>query len=210
MSAAERSTTRRWWIGGGLTTLGLAAAGLYSVSPRFEFTDTTSMYARVATGFRPGGPNVLPPGPLPPGTPTTYDSDELTSYELGLRTGNASGTFALDVAAFYLDWEDIQLLSVINGFGLNANGGTAVSEGFELTATAIPVEGLTFSFNAAYANAELTEYFDRFDVPGTDSLLVVISELVDTENLLTPYWTSQQFKRENDTTGWNPTPCAAR
>ena len=60
------------------------------------------------------------------------------------------------------------------------------------------------------ANAVLTEYFDRFDVPGGDSLLVVTSELVDTENLMTPYWTSQQFKRENGTTGWNPTPCAAR
>ena len=60
------------------------------------------------------------------------------------------------------------------------------------------------------ANAVLTEYFDRLDVPGGDSLLVVTSELVDTENLMTPYWTSQQFKRENGTTGWNPTPCAAR
>ncbi len=60
------------------------------------------------------------------------------------------------------------------------------------------------------ANAVLTEYFDRFNVPGGDSLLVVTSELVDTENLMTPYWTSQQFKRENDTAGWNPTPCAAR
>ena len=33
------------------------------------------------------------------------------------------------------------------------------------------------------ANAVLTEYFDRFDVPGGDSLLVVTSELVDSENL---------------------------
>jgi len=60
------------------------------------------------------------------------------------------------------------------------------------------------------ANAVLTEYFDRFDVPGGDSLLIVTSELVDAENLFTPYWTSQQFKRENGTTGWNPTPCASR
>ena len=60
------------------------------------------------------------------------------------------------------------------------------------------------------ANTVLTEYFDRFDVPGGDSLLVVTSELVDTENLLTPYWTSQQFKYEKDVAGWNPTPCAAR
>jgi hypothetical protein len=60
------------------------------------------------------------------------------------------------------------------------------------------------------ANAVLTEYYDRFDVPGGDSLLVITSELVDTDNLMTPYWTSQQFKRETGTTGWNPTPCAAR
>jgi hypothetical protein len=59
-------------------------------------------------------------------------------------------------------------------------------------------------------NAVLTEYFDRFDVPEGDALLIVTSELVDVENLATPYWTSQQFKRENGTTGWNPTPCAVR
>lgn len=60
------------------------------------------------------------------------------------------------------------------------------------------------------ANAVLTEYFDRFDVPGGDSLLIVTSELVDAEHLLTPYWTSQQFKRESGPSGWNPSPCAAR
>ncbi len=48
---------------------------------------------------------------LPPnaGVPATYDSDELTNYEVGVRTGNASGSFALDVAAYFLDWKDIQL-----------------------------------------------------------------------------------------------------
>jgi len=60
------------------------------------------------------------------------------------------------------------------------------------------------------ANAVLTEYFERLDVPGGDSLLVVASELVDPENLTSPYWTSPHFKRQNDATGWNPTPCASR
>jgi hypothetical protein len=60
------------------------------------------------------------------------------------------------------------------------------------------------------ANAVLTEYFDRFDVPGGESLLVVASELGDPDYLTTPYWTSQQFKRETDPSGWNPTPCRAR
>ena len=81
----------------------------WSFSPRYEFTDTTSAYLRVATGFRPGGPNVLPPAP---GTPASYDSDELTNYELGLRTGYEDGSFSFDVAAYFLDWEDIQLFAV--------------------------------------------------------------------------------------------------
>jgi hypothetical protein len=60
------------------------------------------------------------------------------------------------------------------------------------------------------ANAVLTEYFDRLDVPGGDSLLVVATEMVDPEYLDTPYWTSTHFKRQNDAAGWNPTACATR
>ncbi len=59
-------------------------------------------------------------------------------------------------------------------------------------------------------NAVLTEYFDRFEVPGGDALLVVTAEVVDSEYLATPYWTSQQFKRESDASRWQPTPCASR
>jgi hypothetical protein len=59
-------------------------------------------------------------------------------------------------------------------------------------------------------NAVMTEYFTRLEVPGGDSLLIISSEVVDPEYLATPYWTSVQFKRQNDATGWHPTPCAAR
>jgi outer membrane receptor protein involved in Fe transport len=129
----------------------------WSFSPRYEFSDTTSAYLRVATGFRPGGPNVLPPNS---GAPATYDSDELTNYEVGIRTGNESGSFSLDVAAFFLDWEDIQLFQVVNDFGVNANGGTAESKGIEFTATARAYDGLSFSLTGAYIDAELTEDTD--------------------------------------------------
>ena len=61
----------------------------------------------------------------------------------------------------------------------------------------------------ALAGAILTEYFDRFDVPGGESLLVVATEVVDPEYLTAPYWTSQQFTRETDPSGWNPKPCGA-
>jgi iron complex outermembrane receptor protein len=131
----------------------------WSVSPRYEFTDHTSAYLRVATGFRPGGPNVLPPT-APAGTPPTYDSDELTNYELGLRTESSGGAFALDVAAFFLDWKDIQLFAVVNQVGINANGGTAESKGVEMTATWRATEGLNLALTGAYTDAFLTEDTD--------------------------------------------------
>jgi hypothetical protein len=60
------------------------------------------------------------------------------------------------------------------------------------------------------ADASLTEYFDRFDVPGGDSLLVVSTEVVDPTFLAQPFWTSTHFKKQADAAGWNPTPCSAR
>jgi len=131
----------------------------YSVSPRYELSDTSSIYARVATGFRPGGPNVLPPG-VPPGIPGSYDSDSLTSYEVGWKSTGSSGKYALDLAAYYLDWQDIQLFVQVNGIGINGNGGTAVSKGAELAFSVIPTNGLTLTLNGAYIDAYLTQDTD--------------------------------------------------
>jgi outer membrane receptor protein involved in Fe transport len=131
----------------------------YSLSPRLELGERSSIYARVATGFRPGGPNVLPPA-APADTPSTYDSDRLTSYEVGLKTTSSGGGLSLDLAAYYLDWEDIQLLAVVNNFGINANGGTAVSQGAEITLGLRPTSGLLLSFNGAYTDAYLTQDTD--------------------------------------------------
>jgi outer membrane receptor protein involved in Fe transport len=128
----------------------------WSFSPRYAFNDDNSVYLRVATGFRPGGPNVLPPA-APPDTPRSFDSDSLTSYEVGYKSALPGGKFALDVTAFYLDWDDIQLLTVVNNFGINANGGTAVSKGFEFMASFYPTDNLAVSLNGAYTDAYLTQ-----------------------------------------------------
>jgi len=127
----------------------------WSVSPRFQLTENSSLYGRVATGFRPGGPNILP-ATAPGSVPAQYDSDTLTNYELGYKMTSADGRFAMDIAAFYIDWEDIQLFAQVEGFGVNINGGTAVSKGLEFAGSFVPLVGLTLSFNGAYTDAYLT------------------------------------------------------
>jgi hypothetical protein len=59
-------------------------------------------------------------------------------------------------------------------------------------------------------NAVITEYFDRFDIPGGNSLLLITAEVNDPMYLTAPFWTSTHFKKQNDATGWNPSACSAK
>jgi outer membrane receptor protein involved in Fe transport len=126
----------------------------YSIGPKYKPNRNTTLYARLAKGFRPGGPNVLPPGA--PSEFRTYDSDSVISYEAGMKAETADHRFSIDAAAFHIDWKNIQLFASQSGFGFNANGSSAKSDGIEFTAAAQPVRGLDLSLNGAYTNARLT------------------------------------------------------
>jgi outer membrane receptor protein involved in Fe transport len=127
----------------------------YSIAPRFDINDQTAVYARIAKGYRPGGPNILPAN-APVGTPATYKADSIISYETGLKA-DVGSRLSLDLSAYLLKWKDVQLFTVINNVGLNANGGKATSKGLEGSLRWRPVRGLQLVANAAYINAKLDE-----------------------------------------------------
>jgi hypothetical protein len=95
-------------------------------------------------------------------------------------------------------------------FGLGRGGGTPPGGSLKVVTTKLKPGYLRKNGVPYSAMTVMTEYFDRFDIPGGDSLLVVSTEIVDPEYLATPYWTSTHFKRQADAAGWTPTPCAAR
>jgi outer membrane receptor protein involved in Fe transport len=127
----------------------------YSISPRYDVSDTTAVYARIAKGYRPGGPNVVSPT-APPNVPRTFDSDSLTSYEVGLKT-DIGRRVSFDISAYHLSWNDIQLFTVVDLVGVNINGGSAVSNGIEGSLLFRPVPGLQLGVNGAWIDAHLTE-----------------------------------------------------
>jgi iron complex outermembrane receptor protein len=139
----------------------------YSIAPKFKINERMAVYARIAKGFRPGGPNVIALD-APEGTPTSYGSDTTLNYELGLKGENEARTFAFDVAAFHIDWDDIQLLARVNGVGINTNAGGAESDGIEATLMFKPVDQLKFSLTGAYTDAKLTEDTDELLVGGRE------------------------------------------
>jgi iron complex outermembrane receptor protein len=130
----------------------------YLLTPRFKVTPDLMVYARIASGYRPGGPN---PDAIAFGLPLSYKPDKTTSYELGMKGDTWNHSLTFDASLYYIDWKDIQLSYVDphNGFGFNANGSRAKSEGFELSSQLKPLTGLTVGAWVAWNHAVLTQPF---------------------------------------------------
>lgn len=128
----------------------------YSVAPTFKPNANTRIYARVAKGYRPGGPNAVSPL-APEGVPRQFGPDTTTNYELGLKTETNDRLLTFEASAFLIDWKDIQLLAQVEGFGVNTNGGSARSKGVEVTLGVNPNRNLSLFANGSYVDAYLTK-----------------------------------------------------
>lgn len=137
----------------------------FSVAPRLELSDDISLYARVASGFRPGGPITIPGA----GTlfPASFGPDEVVNYELGLKGRTPGGLLTFDVAAFHIDWNDIQIVSAFvnptsgQSFFVTGNAGKARSRGVEWAFSLRPARGLELGWTGAVTDAEI-----RTNAPG--------------------------------------------
>jgi iron complex outermembrane receptor protein len=127
----------------------------YSIAPSFKPNANTRIYARVAKGYRPGGPNAVSPL-APEGVPRQFGPDTTTNYEVGVKTETDDHLLSLEVSAFLIDWKDIQLLAQVDGLGVNTNGGSARSKGVELTGGVNPSRYLSFYASGSYVDAYLT------------------------------------------------------
>jgi iron complex outermembrane receptor protein len=142
------------------TLLGKSSEGVWtwSVSPRYEFNPRVAVYARIAKGYRPGGPNVVPPG-APVDYPAQFRADTLISYETGIRGETPNRVFGIDASVYYLDWKNTQVSTTfdtsIGPITADGNGEGAKSYGAELTATLRPFRGLMLVGSVAYNHATL-------------------------------------------------------
>ncbi|MEP6967050.1 MAG: TonB-dependent receptor, partial [Pseudomonadota bacterium] len=130
----------------------------YSFNPSYRFNRDATAYVRIASGYQPGGPNISLPG-----VPPTVRSDTLTNYEVGLKTQWPALRASFNIDAFYIDWQNIQVVAVSDTtppVGYIANGGTAKSEGVEAQGSFSPTTGLTLGGTFAYTDARYTQ-----DVP---------------------------------------------
>jgi len=130
---------------------GAKTIATYLATARYHFSPDGMIFARFATGFRPGGPNFPVPGLAP-----VYDPDQTYNYELGLKTKFWGGRGSIDVTGYYLQWKDFLAFASAGGLNGLANAGDARVYGVETAATLRPVEGVSLSGTLAYSDSRIT------------------------------------------------------
>jgi len=155
---------------------------------QFDINNDQMFYATASEGFRIGGANTLPisvceediiDAGLDPDDISFFDSDDLTSYELGYKSTLAGGRVRFNAAVFHIDWKDIQQgVSFACAFGAGINAGKAEIDGGEVELEVMVTDGLNLSLGAGYNDSEIT------DNNGLDQLLPVGSSI---QNV--PQWT---------------------
>jgi outer membrane receptor protein involved in Fe transport len=128
----------------------------YQVSPTLHLNRDSILYARIASGYQPGGPNVILPGVV--GLPAQFQSARLTNYQVGLKSTFLDGRASIDLSAYDIEWNKIQVSVFFPAAGQSAitNAGSARSQGFDFTAALSPMAGLNLGATLAYTDARIT------------------------------------------------------
>ncbi|MFN3514851.1 MAG: TonB-dependent receptor [Phenylobacterium sp.] len=136
----------------------------FKVSVSYKPTPAVTTYATVSTGFRTpvvnafaGRASVVDPNDII--IPFGADSDDLTNYEIGLKGRWLNGRLTTNLAAYWIDWENIQVQAnrVSDSVQFATNIGKAVSKGLEFEIMALPAEGLTVGLNGSIIEAKVTK-----------------------------------------------------
>jgi outer membrane receptor protein involved in Fe transport len=125
------------------------------------------IYATYSEGFRVGGANPNPPGLT--GVPTSYASDTVDNYEIGLRTSLADRRVLIDVAAFHIDWNDMQVRLFTPApyfYSYVSNAGGAEVDGVEFSGAWRATSIFDLQASVTWQDASVSEFVEDTFAPG--------------------------------------------
>jgi iron complex outermembrane recepter protein len=123
--------------------------------------DDMNLYFKYAEGFNAG----VYANPTDPTVENIdpADPEELTSYEIGMKSQWLDNTLRFNAAIFYTDAENLQVTAFADGNRVIINSGEATQEGLELEATWLPTDNWTIDVNYGYQKD------DRDDAVGSQN-----------------------------------------
>lgn len=132
----------------------------FKLNLSYSFSDDVMGYVTYSEGFRPGGIN-REDSPI---IPQIYQPDFLKNYEVGWKMTLADGRVRFNGAAYFMDWDDLQLtrfdIANFGSFlGLTANTDGAQIWGIEGELQWLISDPWMVTLAASYNQAELSEDF---------------------------------------------------
>lgn len=148
---------------------------LWKFGVEYDVNADTLGYVSATTGYRAGGTN-----PIGAGIPPTYDPEEVTAYEVGLKTTINDGKLRLNVAAYLNQYRDMHMQSFVDLGGSAVaefvqNGGEVDASGLEVEMAWLPINelyvGLTLAFmDAEFGTFQALQIPPLGDIPGRQDL----------------------------------------
>jgi len=146
----------------------------------YQFSEQVSFYGNIAKGYKSGGFSTFgfdlpaPPdidGLVPAGTrPKRFDSEDVLSEELGIKTRLADGSLMFNLTLYNYDYQDLQLTFFSAGSTLTGNVAEASGTGAEADLRWLPDEHWDIYFSAAYSSTEIDKVDQAFlDEGGCDN-----------------------------------------
>ena len=128
----------------------------YNAILSWKPNDKLNLFARAASGFRSGGPNLWVQDPA--NIPKDFKAERIQSLEVGVKSAPASWLVA-NAYLYSNDWKDKQInLSTPNGlYDYLTNATTAKANGAEFEFQLYPVNGLSLNAAATYTDATITK-----------------------------------------------------
>ncbi len=122
------------------------------VGLNYQVNEQVFLYGSVSQGFKAGGFNI---GSY---QNTPFDPEQITAYELGLKTDLADNRVRLNAAAFYYDYEDYQFQDVENNNTVIRNAAEADITGLEIEGIASLGGGFNLDFGVTWLDAEFSNF----------------------------------------------------
>lgn len=129
----------------------------WDLSAYYRVGETTSLYGRVASGFR--AQSIQARDVAFEGNPSVADSETITSFEVGIKSDTLSDQLRFNAAVFYYEIDDMQLSAIGGANNGNSllNADTGLGQGFEVDIEYVPSENLRITAGFSYNDTEIND-----------------------------------------------------
>ena len=120
---------------------------IYTGKIGYEFTPDISTYASFTHGYKSGGFNLDATAAIPVDgvSDPSFESEEVDAFEIGVKSKLFDNRLTLNVAAFYEDFSNFQVLEFTGAQFQTFNVPTAESKGVEIEAQAQATDNLSLN-----------------------------------------------------------------